>query len=1234
MLSVSRSFSGIPAIIAIYLLTGSPLCGESLRTDWRFFTASDGLAESWCSYITLGPDDKVWVSHGLINEISWLDGWPTEDGKFVHTMPNPGPDLEVYESRSGQLWSVYSNGIQLFKDGAWVQYPVEEIDNPYEPDVIIRSLTPFAPGEENELYYLLPNRLMKYNVADKRNEIIIQAAEVGFGKFNDMIPARLGGVWITCDKGIVRYGPVADPAEFHWRKFSPGFSGLGNFQKPVEGATGELFVVAEQHPGSASNVLLYFNGGHWRILSDHVGQIEKGWPGLDGSYWVLKQDNSLVHVKNGREDLEKRTGILAATIRDVAVGSNGVFWLTTSHGVARYTPPIWRAPIEVEDIETWVHAIQEDPQGRLWFACADRILLCDNGKWKSYTLPESVKSQPFSTQSFCCLPNGLLLIGTLPYRNNIFAFDPRKESFLEIPYHNPGRAAKENDRRIGLLAQYRNGGIIVETRKNQEPSGFSLEIFDGKTFRTVLDQDGNLELGNPRYVLETESGDLWIAGQSGGGAVLTRGGEFKVMELDPEYGDNGVFAICEVEPGKIWIGGRDYILQFDGSRWTEVRSGMASVRSITKSRDGSIRIVSGTGIHRFFQGTWTTNNELDGLPNSGAFCIFEDSRGTIWAGTINGLSRYHPEADASPPRTLISATENLKEYSPGGEVRLIFSGLDKWNQTNHDRLLFSYRLDDGEWSEYRPGHVAVFEKLLYGRHIFAVRAMDLNLNFDPVPKDFSFTVLLPWYREYGFQVVVGIGGIVILILLGVAIHRHVMLEKLVIERTEDLRTANEKLEDNIVELKQAEEKLKWEHANLEQALEYKSLLAEVASRLNSVERFEKVIDEVLDLIARRMEIDSVCFLCQLNSEFTSSFRKRRQIAGDQDHSRGSSIPCQCWSWSEIFSLMAGSKDLGSSSTGKEINLQEGWFNADRQRTISVMPVLIDSEPVGFLCYCQGGELKWQPAEIEMFKAVSDIISNAWERQRQSQARLEAEKKQADALRMADKASRMASIGVIAAGITHEIMQPLNDIKVTADSVLIWNEKNKGNLPTKYREWLGSISGSVNRISRIIEQMRSYWALPNESRISAIDLNGSVANALSLIKRQLDSHGIELVVTEHARSTSVNGNQVNMEQVVLNLVVNAMHALDSSGRSDKRIEIVIDRIDGKAVMEVRDNGPGLPKGVGTKLFDPFYSTKKREEGMGLGLAIVKRFVEGFGGRVEAGNNTDGGARFTVEIPLSS
>src|SRR3989339_1984656 len=229
---------------------------------------------------------------------------------------------------------------------------------------------------------------------------------------------------------------------------------------------------------------------------------------------------------------------------------------------------------------------------------------------------------------------------------------------------------------------------------------------------------------------------------------------------------------------------------------------------------------------------------------------------------------------------------------------------------------------------------------------------------------------------------------------------------------------------------------------------------------------------------------------------------------------------------------------------------------------------------------------------------------------------------------------MASIGVIAAGITHEISQPLNDIKIAADSVLIWNENNSRLLPDNFRRWLESISGNVNRISEIIEQMRTYWSSPTELSFSPLELNASIRHAITLVDHQLKAHNITLKIEESDTSLVIEGNKVNLEQVILNLVVNAIHALDTVDKLEKIIEIKINRLKSQAVIEVIDNGPGFPGINVQKLFDPFYSTKKPQLGMGLGLAIVKRFVEGFGGSVSARNIESGGAYFTVTIPLSS
>jgi C4-dicarboxylate-specific signal transduction histidine kinase len=99
------------------------------------------------------------------------------------------------------------------------------------------------------------------------------------------------------------------------------------------------------------------------------------------------------------------------------------------------------------------------------------------------------------------------------------------------------------------------------------------------------------------------------------------------------------------------------------------------------------------------------------------------------------------------------------------------------------------------------------------------------------------------------------------------------------------------------------------------------------------------------------------------------------------------------------------------------------------------------------------------------------------------------------------------------------------------------------------------------------------------------------------------------------------------------LVNAVHALDEKKKEDRKIEINTFIEDTFAVLVIRDNGPGLPTEDKSKLFDPFFSTKNSGEGMGLGLAIVKRYIDKYGGRINAANHAEGGAQFTIKFPLA-
>lgn len=257
-----------------------------------------------------------------------------------------------------------------------------------------------------------------------------------------------------------------------------------------------------------------------------------------------------------------------------------------------------------------------------------------------------------------------------------------------------------------------------------------------------------------------------------------------------------------------------------------------------------------------------------------------------------------------------------------------------------------------------------------------------------------------------------------------------------------------------------------------------------------------------------------------------------------------------------------------------------------------------------------------------------------EKQRYFLARLEAENKLNEAIQLADRSASLASIGVLAAGITHEINQPLNAIMMNVESALYWEEQNKGILPQFFIDTLNDISAGAKSIDSIIQHMRSFWVSPVSKRKEIIDFNQTVKNAITLTNRQIQRHGIKLKMDICEDTIKTKGVRVQLELIVINLLSNSIYSLDKVDTSEKSIKISTYTDNSRAILEVYDNGIGLPEDVGDKLFDPFFSTKKPGEGMGLGLAIVKMFMDRFEGKIVARNNEEGGATFLLSFPTTA
>lgn len=209
---------------------------------------------------------------------------------------------------------------------------------------------------------------------------------------------------------------------------------------------------------------------------------------------------------------------------------------------------------------------------------------------------------------------------------------------------------------------------------------------------------------------------------------------------------------------------------------------------------------------------------------------------------------------------------------------------------------------------------------------------------------------------------------------------------------------------------------------------------------------------------------------------------------------------------------------------------------------------------------------------------------------------------------------MASLGIMAAGITHELNQPLQAIKLSADSIVYWFEKRKTFDPKAIMKALGLISRNSDRIQRIIQRVRNF--VKSRQAVSdarSVDLNQAVTEGVEMLEHQLLSHGIELRVSLAKDLPLVAGDTTQMEEVVINLVTNARQSLDLTEQQEKIIAVETRESDWGVSLIISDNGSGFSEEARVNMFRPFYTTKA--EGLGLGLSIVHSIVTGFSGKIE-------------------
>jgi PAS domain S-box-containing protein len=288
--------------------------------------------------------------------------------------------------------------------------------------------------------------------------------------------------------------------------------------------------------------------------------------------------------------------------------------------------------------------------------------------------------------------------------------------------------------------------------------------------------------------------------------------------------------------------------------------------------------------------------------------------------------------------------------------------------------------------------------------------------------------------------------------------------------------------------------------------------------------------------------------------------------------------------------------------GEQFTFAE-WFTTELGRfyvSMSFSPLRLDSERVG--------------AALVITRDLTEHVL-ASEALREAQAALA-------------RANRVTTLGVLAASIAHEVNQPLGAMVASAGSCARWLAAQPPELEKAQRS-LERIARDGKRAGEVIDRIRAL-VMRQPPRRDRVDVNQTILDVIALTRDQMRRNDIALETTLADGLPPVWGDRVQLQQVVVNLIVNAIEAMSAPGDRPRQLVIGARETEGGVCAEVRDSGPGIASDISDKLFEPFHTSKA--QGIGMGLSISRSIIEAHGGQLWTAPNLPHGAVFRFSLPI--
>ncbi|MCK5162135.1 MAG: PAS domain-containing sensor histidine kinase, partial [Desulfobacula sp.] len=236
------------------------------------------------------------------------------------------------------------------------------------------------------------------------------------------------------------------------------------------------------------------------------------------------------------------------------------------------------------------------------------------------------------------------------------------------------------------------------------------------------------------------------------------------------------------------------------------------------------------------------------------------------------------------------------------------------------------------------------------------------------------------------------------------------------------------------------------------------------------------------------------------------------------------------------------------------------------------------------------------------------------------------------------ASKMATLGEMSTGIAHELNQPLSVIKSSSSFCMKKMRKNEKIDKEIFHTLVSKIDSNVDRAEKIIHHMRQF-ARKSEIKLARTNVNDVLQRTFEMFNQQLKIHGIDVVWDKDETLPEILADSDRLEQVFINLVINAKDAIEEKwgnegprpGDND-RITIITKPTGNLVIIEIHDTGIGIQKEDADKLFEPFFTTKEVGKGTGLGLSISYGIVKECSGTIRIESGKEGGAAIIISFPV--